>query len=86
MPEEQSVRAREGAVDPQGGGIPLRSGIPFLTTLLTLPQLLLLLQRPTLLNRVQDDGQRNSGKSLGKCHDDDAASGAEKRRLLRAAS
>jgi len=31
MPEEQSVRAREGAADPQGCGNPLRSGIPFLT-------------------------------------------------------
>ena len=37
MPEEQSVRAREGAADPQGCGNPLRSGIPFLT----------LLQQPT---------------------------------------
>jgi hypothetical protein len=31
MPEEQSVRAREGAADPHGCGNPLRSGIPFLT-------------------------------------------------------
>jgi hypothetical protein len=31
MPEEQSVRARDGAADPHGCGNPLRSGIPFLT-------------------------------------------------------
>jgi len=31
MPEEQSVRARDGTADPQGGGNPLRSGMPFLT-------------------------------------------------------
>ncbi|VXC70032.1 hypothetical protein PANT111_90253 [Pantoea brenneri] len=30
MPEEQSVRARDGAADPQGCGNPLRSGMPFL--------------------------------------------------------
>ncbi|MGD9425385.1 hypothetical protein ACLHDD_09520 [Pantoea sp. NSTU24] len=27
MPEEQSVHARGGVADPQGGGIPLRSGM-----------------------------------------------------------
>ncbi|QPG28960.1 hypothetical protein IV493_09170 [Pantoea sp. SM3640] len=31
MPEEQSVRARDGAADPHGCGNPLRSGIPLLT-------------------------------------------------------
>ncbi|VXB96632.1 hypothetical protein PANT111_20001 [Pantoea brenneri] len=31
MPEEQSVRARDGAADPQGCGKPLRSGMPLLT-------------------------------------------------------
>ncbi len=31
MPEEQSVRARDGAADPHGYGNSLRSGIPFLT-------------------------------------------------------
>ncbi|EFM19271.1 hypothetical protein PanABDRAFT_2866 [Pantoea sp. aB] len=31
MPEEQSVRARDGAADPHGCGNPLRSGLPFLT-------------------------------------------------------
>lgn len=31
MPEEQSVRARDGAADPHGCGNSLRSGIPFLT-------------------------------------------------------
>ncbi len=31
MPEEQSVRARDGAADPHGCENSLRSGIPFLT-------------------------------------------------------
>jgi len=31
MPEEQSVRARDGAADPHGCGNSLRLGIPFLT-------------------------------------------------------
>jgi len=38
MPEEQSVRAREGAADPQGCGHPLRSGMPFLTLRLSHPR------------------------------------------------
>ena len=41
MPEEQSVRARDGAADQQGGGNPLRSGMPFLTLPLKLPAIVL---------------------------------------------
>ena len=42
MPEKQSVRAREGAADPHGCGNPLRSGIPFLTFLISQQQFVLI--------------------------------------------
>ncbi|MGC0964483.1 hypothetical protein WKH17_19395, partial [Pantoea agglomerans] len=41
MPEEQSVRARDGVADPHGCGNPLRSGIPFLTLHLHLKAIVL---------------------------------------------
>ncbi len=40
MPEEQSVRAGDGAADPHGCGNPLRSGIPFLILHLHLKRLI----------------------------------------------
>jgi hypothetical protein len=42
MPEKQSVRARDGVADPHGCGNPLRSGISFLTFLISQQQFVLI--------------------------------------------